>query len=412
VNRFFYDVPPHLRSNFILFFWDISVWGLYTGSTVVFLTVYAARAGATSEQLGWMSAGPAIVALLASIPVGLLARRYPPKRSVAISALVTRTLLLAYVFIPTLVPAADRVNVMIVVTILMAIPNTFLNICFGPFFMLGIPPEWRGTVVGVRNALMSIMSFFVTLTCGQLLLHLDTPIGYQVVFFIGFAGAIATVPALLRIKQYPAPVSPPVHIPLHVSDVKRPLWNGLIPSRDPAGRHYLVVLVMLFAMNAVAFMGAPLMPLFTVKYLGLDDAVISIGSAATSILVFGVSLFVGRMARRYGNRTLTAYGVGLLCFQTVSLAFARDAGLYLVAAVIGGFASGILMAAQYNYHLDSVPRNDQTVWISWNSALGNIAALLGSVAGPALAGVIGIPATFITLGVLRLLIGAAVYLWG
>jgi len=411
VNRFFYDIPQRLRGNFILFYWDIALWGLYTGSTVVFLTVYAARAGATSEQIGWMSAGPAIVALLASIPVGLLARRYAPKRSVVIGALIARSLLLTYVFIPTLAPAVDRVNVVIVMTILMAIPNTFLNICFGPFFMLGIPPEWRGAVVGARNAIMSIISFFVTLICGQLLLHLDFPTGYQVVFFIGFAGAIVTVPVLIRIKQYPAPEPPPGSTPAQPA-IKGAFWSRLIPNRDPAGRHYLVVLMMLFAMNAVAFMVAPLMPLFTVKQLGLDDAVISIGSATASILVFGVSLFVGRMARRFGNRTLTAYGVGLLCFQTVSLAFAQDATLYIVAAVIGGLASGILMAAQYNYHLDSVPRTDQTVWISWNSALGNIAALLGSVAGPVLAGLIGIPATFITLGVMRLLIGVVIYLWG
>jgi len=389
---------------------------LYTGSTVVFLTVYAARAGATSEQLGWMSAGPAIVALLASIPVGLLVRRFPPKRSVAIGALIARTMMLAYVFIPTVVPQADRVNALILLTVVMALPNTLLNICFGPFFMLGIPPEWRGTVVGVRNALMSIIAFFVTLVCGQLLLHLAFPTGYQLVFLIGFIGAIATMFVIVRVRQFPLlPIAAQAELEVIAAPPARSRqrgWYELNPNRDPMGRHYLVVVVMLFAMNAVTFMGAPLLPLFTVNHLRLDDAVISIGSATTSILVFGVSLFVGRMARRYGNKTLTAIGVGLLCFQTVSLAFAHDATIFLVSAVIGGFASGILMAAQYNYHLDSVPHTNQTVWISWNSALGNVAALLGSVAGPALAGIVGIPTTFIALGVMRLVIGAAIYFWG
>lgn len=408
MRRLLYEVPRHLRGNFILFFWDISFWGLYTGSTVVFLSVYATRAGASSEQLGWMSAGPAIVALIASIPMGLLVRRLPPKRSVAIGALIARTMLLAFVFIPTLVAPADRVNAVVVVTILMALPNTLLNICFGPFLMSGIPPEWRGAMVGVRNALMSIISFFVTLVCGQILVYVNFPTGYQIVFFIGFAGAIATYFVILRVQQFaPAPVADVI-----VTEPNRSVIRKLAPQRDPAGRHYVVVVAMLFAMNAVAFMGAPLIPLFTVNHLGLNDAVISIGSAATSILVFGVSLFVGRMARRFGNRKLTAIGVALLCFQTVILAFAQDASLFIGSAIVGGFASGILMAAQYNYHLDSVPQTDQTVWISWNSAIGNVAALLGSVAGPALAGVIGIPATFITLGVARLFIGAVIYVWG
>ncbi len=412
MNRVLYDIPSHLRSNFVLFYLDIAVWGLYIGSTAVFLTVYAARAGATGEQIGWMNAGPAIVALIASIPVGLLARRFQPKHSVVVGALIARMLLLSYVFIPTLVPTANRVDVVIVMTVLMAIPNTFLNICFGPFFMLGIPPEWRGSVVGVRNSLMSIISFFVTLACGQLLLHLTTPIGYQVVFFIGFAGAIATLPVLIRIKQYPQPVSPLVPSPVVQDGAKRPWWSKLVPGHDPAGRHYLVVLIMLFAMNSIANMLAPIVPLFTVNQLNLDDAVISIGSAATSILVFATSLFVGKLANRYGNRAMTAYGMVMLCFQTVILAFAHDATLYLVSALIGGLAAGILMAAQYNYHLDSVPKTDPTVWISWNSVLGNVAALLGSVAGPMLASMVGIPATFIGLGVVRLFIGAAIYRWG
>ena len=165
MNRVLYDIPSHLRSNFVLFYLDIAVWGLYIGSTAVFLTVYAARAGATGEQIGWMNAGPAIVALIASIPVGLLARRFQPKHSVVVGALIARMLLLSYVFIPTLVPTANRVDVVIVMTVLMAIPNTFLNICFGPFFMLGIPPEWRGSVVGVRNSLMSIISFCFAWFC-------------------------------------------------------------------------------------------------------------------------------------------------------------------------------------------------------------------------------------------------------
>jgi hypothetical protein len=66
----------------------------------------------------------------------------------------------------------------------------------------------------------------------------------------------------------------------------------------------------------------------------------------------------------------------------------------------------------FNYHLENIPRLDQTAWISWNSMLGNVAALLGSIAGPALAGLIGIPAMLIAMGLLRLLIGLAIYFWG
>src|SRR5437870_7552311 len=104
-----------------------------------------------------MSAGPAIVALLTSIPLGLLTRRFSAKRGVVIAAFLARTMLLAYVLIPSVVPAPDRIHALLAITLLVAFPNTLLGICFGPVFLSTVPGQWRGTVVGVRNALSSII---------------------------------------------------------------------------------------------------------------------------------------------------------------------------------------------------------------------------------------------------------------
>ena len=62
------------------------------------------------------------------------------------------------------------------------------GISFNQFFMEAVPAEWRGLVVGRRNAIMSIVSFAVTLICGQILTHVVFPTGYQIMFLIGFVG--------------------------------------------------------------------------------------------------------------------------------------------------------------------------------------------------------------------------------
>ncbi|HEY3341300.1 MAG TPA: MFS transporter [Anaerolineae bacterium] len=406
-------VPHKLQHNFVTFYWDIAAWGLYTGSTLVFLTVYATRAGATSAQIGLLSAGPAIVSLLLSIPAGLLARRVTIRRGIVLGAFFARASLVALVFIPSLVPPAWQVNVLIGLTVLLAMPNTMVNICFGPLFMGGIPPESRATVVGTRNAINAIISFAVTLICGQLLTHLPSPLGYQVVFFIGFVGAALTIYTLGSIQNlFPAPRAEPVAQRSSTQTRSRNPFKSLFPSHDANARHYLVVVLMLTVLNTAAYMAAPLTPLFTINQLHLNDGVISIGSAASNILVFLVSLSVARMTSRFGNRNLTAMGTALLCFQTLILAMAHDASLFIVSSVIAGIASGMLSAASFNYHLENVPRLDQTVWISWNIMLSNMAVLLGSFAGPALAGMIGIPASLAVVGGIRLLLGVAIYLWG
>ncbi len=104
------------------------------------------------------------------------------------------------------------------------------------------------------------------------------------------------------------------------------------------------------------FMGAPMIPKLTVNTLGLNDAVISVGSALASILVFGVSLFVAQLARKHGNKRLTAIGAAMLFLQSFALAYAQDAGLFLLASVVAGCASVILGAASFNYHLDHLPQ--------------------------------------------------------
>ena len=229
--------------------------------------------------------------------------------------------------------------------------------------------------------------------------------GYQVVFMIGFVGAIMTVNQLARVKPVADPsLSQPSEVPLPAR------W--LLPSLDSAGRGYLKVIALLFLFNMTNNMLAPLVPNLLVHTLKLSDVTISIGTATSSLLVFMVSLFIARFTRRTGNRRATALGAALLAFQAVALALARDATLYLAAAVIGGFASGILNVAQYNYHLDNVPRAEQSAWLSWNQLLGNSAVLLGALIGPLVAQVSGTPSAIVFFGVLRFAVGLIILRWG
>src|SRR5512145_952521 len=91
------ELSPRLRSNYIFLLWDIGVWGLYMGSSVAFLTIYAARCGATPEQIGLLTALPASVSLCLALPVGQWLKRFPAGVVTTWSAFAARSLLLVYV---------------------------------------------------------------------------------------------------------------------------------------------------------------------------------------------------------------------------------------------------------------------------------------------------------------------------
>jgi MFS family permease len=406
-----FRLPPtvtgDLRSNILHYFGDIGWWGLYTGGTVAFLNVYAVRCGATPAQIGWLSAAPALILLFISLPAGRLVHRLPASRVTAWGAFFARILFLAYPFLPVLVPH-HQVEGILVLVVIATFPNALLGIGFTKLFMEAIPSEWRGTVVGARNAILSIVSFITTILAGQILTYFAFPVGYQVVFAIGFVGTIMTAYHLSHVRPLPvADTLPPEPAP--------PLPGSLLKQRAgprAAGRRYIKVIALLFLFNAVSSMAAPIVPVMMVNSLNLSDQMISIGTAGSAMLVLLVSLYIARAIRRSGTRLGTALGFMLLGAQLILLALAHGPALYLVSVAVGGIASGIQMTAQYNYHLEAVPLDRTATWLSWNQMLGNGAVLIGSLLGPVLAQHSGAVPALLAFGVLRALLGIIILRWG
>lgn len=403
--RFPADLSPDLRSNFINFFFDIGWWGLYNGATVAFLTIYDTRLGATPQQIGLLTAIPALISLALSLPGGWIVRRMRAKRAAVAGAFLSRLLFLAYALLPFFWNPAQQVNMILLVTVLIAIPAVLVNISFNQVLMEGVPAEWRGQIVGTRNAIFSIISFAVTLLSGQILTRLPEPMNYQVVFFIGFVGGIMTSYHISRIK--PINVIPVTAAPV------LPAAGGqrLFPEVDEAGRRYIRLIILFFLFAAFNSMVNPLVPDLLVHELHLSDAMISLGAAMNSLVYFLASLFISSIVRRMGNRGGTALGAALIGLQAGLLAMSHDAGLYLFSTVVGGLGTGVLGTAQFNYHLENVPETDRPVWLSWNFLLSQAAVLLGALLGPLLANTTSVPAALAVFSALRLLMAVVFWRW-
>jgi MFS family permease len=393
-------VPPRLRSNIIHYYFDMGWWGLYAGATAAFLSIYAARIGASATQIGLLSALPSAISLCLSLPFSSLVRRLSAHRATWIAALVGRSLLLVYAVLPFFFTRPQQVTAVLVMGAVMAVPNTLVGISFSQLLMESITPDWRGTVVGARNAFYAIVTFLATMLSGQLLTHLAFPTGYQVVFLIGAIGATATTYHLYRVR--PLTSTPP----LAEQTVRR--MPRYFPPLNAAGKRYIRVLAILFLFNAINNMVAPLVPGVLVNNLRLSDDWISIGTAANNLILFVVSLFIASLTRRLGNRQASALGAALLAGQALALALAHGLTGYLVSVVASGLGSGVLNTAQFNYHLDNVPEEDRPVWLSWNLLMGNLAILIGALAGPLLAQSSGVLLALGILAGLRLLMGLVI----
>ncbi len=191
---------PEQRTNFYHLYADIAWFGLFAGSTLSFIAIYAARLGATGIQVGLLSAGPAVVNMLFSLPLGRWLENRPLVRVNVSGALWSRLGYLLLLAMPALLGNSLQIWGMFLLGLVFSLPGMILNIGFNAMFAGVVPPEWRAPVIGRRNAFSAISSMLTLLACGQILDRVPFPLNYQIVFGLGWLGAMLSVYHLARIR--------------------------------------------------------------------------------------------------------------------------------------------------------------------------------------------------------------------
>jgi MFS family permease len=424
-------VPAAYRSNFRHLYMDIAWYGVLAASAVSFLAVYAARLGASGFQLGLLSAGPAVVSLFVTLPAGHWLGRIPIGRSVFWSAASFRFFYLLWIPLPLLLAPAGQVWALIAMVFLMGVPGTALAIGFNALFAGAVPPEWRNYVAGRRNALLSITFIVVSLLCGELLDRLPFPTNYQIVFGLGVLGGAMSTFHLWFIVSDPDDQPRPLTgrsigdlarpgVPLTLVDSRRSRvglrWltrrrrpNLLRPDvlRGPYARLMLIVA----GFHLALYLAIPLFPLHLVNNLHLSDQQIGLGAAVFYVSVFVGSTQLANLGNRVGNQRVTAIGAILMSSYPAFLAFSRGLGLVLVGSAAGGLGWALMGGALANYLLEKIPDGDRPAHLAWYNLALNAALLLGSLTGPWVADLIGIPAALELSAVLRLVFALVILWW-
>ncbi|MBN1658990.1 MAG: MFS transporter [Anaerolineae bacterium] len=422
-------VPPEMRKNFVHLYLDIAWFGVLSASAMSFLSVYAARLGATGFQIGLLSAAPAAVNLLLALPSGRWLEHQRMDGAVFWSALLHRAFYLLWIPLPMLLAPQEQIWTLVAATLAMSIPGTVLSVGFNALFADVVPPEWRGHVVGVRNAVMAVVYVTVSLLAGYVLDVLPFPKGYQVVFAIGFVGAVMSTFHLRFVVLRPG-ASPHPRVGRALRDPATPgrlrgVADALRPGvalrfltrrrgaplslpeiiAGPFGR----VLLVLFAFHLAVNLAIPLFPIHWVSELHLSDRYIGLGTALFYVSVFLGSTQLNSLVQRIGNRRVTAVGAMIMSLYPALMALASGATLFLIASAVGGFGWSLAGGALANYLLEEIPADRRPAHLAWYNLAMNAALLLGSMAGPILGRIVTIPVALGIFAVARLV--AAIGIW-
>lgn len=404
------EIPREYRANFLHLYLDIGWFGILSGSAVNFLTIYAARLGASALQIGLIGAASAVVNLLIAIPAG----RWVAKRNTGLavfwSSVFYRLGYVLWIPLPWLFNEQGQVWALIIVTFLMAIPLAPLGVGFNALFAEAVPSEYRAHVAGIRNIVLSVAFIASSLLSGYILESVKFPTGYQIVFGIGFIGAAMSSLHLFFIrplKKDRTPLHPdPLPPPAQTADSSRGLASSLRLDvlRGPFGK---VVAVLLF-FHFAHYIASPIYPLFNVNVLHLNDDNIGIGTALFYLTVLIGSTRLNRLVGRIGHRRVTGWGMIGMALYPLLLGLSRTVWHFYLVSLLGGFTWGLAGGAYANYLLEEIPAHDRPAYLAWYNMALNAAILAASFAGPAIANSLGLGGALMLFAAMRALAGLAI----
>lgn len=424
------EIPAEHRPNFRHLYLDIAWFGVLNGSAISFMAVFATRLGANGLQIGLLNAVPAVISLFVTLPAGAWLQRQPIGRAVFATAVAHRVFYLPWIFLPFFLAPQLQIRALILLVLLMSIPGTALAVGFNALFAAVVPPEWRGHVVGVRNALLSVTFILVSLICGAVLEWLPFPLGYQVVFGLGVLGAAMSSWHLWFIRpvgeadyrsrngrslgDWARPGK--LHIFTHSLRTISGDWRFLLnrqPSTSISLRQldsaFTRLIVVLFGFHLVQYLAIPLFPLYWVNQVHFTDQHISLGNALFYVSVLVGSTQLSRLTDRLGNHRLMSVGALGMSLYPALTAVMQGLPLFFVASIVGGLAWAVVGGASGNYLLEKIPEGKRPSYLAWYNLSLNTAVLLGSLVGPLLAEQIGLVAALSWSALGRVI--AAILIW-
>jgi len=421
-------ITPEMRANFRNLYADVFWYGILAGSTLAFLAIYATHQGASTFQVSLLTAGPALVNLALSLPVG---RWLEGKRLVRVtfwSSIGQRVGYLALIALPWLLPAAGQVWALVLITVLISIPGTYLAISINALLADVVPPDQRGVVVGRRNAIVAFSMISTSLACGALLDWIKFPYNYQVVFFLGAVGAGMSSFALARLRT---PRERPVRVLKLLNDLARPgqlrigdafrASGGLRFLTGSSGKpllrldllrtSYGTFLLACFIFYTFQYISIPIYPLFFVNQLHLTDGQIGLGNAIFYTAMMLASMALGWLATQMGHRWVLILGALLYAFYPLLVGLAHNATLVYVASVAGGAAWALANGGLLNRLMERTLENDRPAFMAFYNVALNLGIFCGSLAGPLLATGLGLREGLLVSAGTRFLAGILFIIW-
>jgi MFS family permease len=323
---------------------------------------YVAEFGLSKAEAGILSASYAAGTLLASLPAGLVASRFGPRRSVIVGLLLLGVASVVFGF-------GGSIALLDAARFVQGVAGALIWSGALTWLITTAPPERRGSVIGT-----ALGTAVAGALLGPALGAVAASVGTEPVF-----GSVFVITVVLAV------------IASRMPEARAPEEQGL--------REVAATILSRPVLNATAFVAVPslmfgaievLVPL-RIDALGGGHVAIAGGFIAGAALEAGLAPIAGRYSDRVGRRTPYTVGLTVCAIAMVTIAVAETLGVVLAGLILTSLGAGICFAPALT--MLSEAAESSRLHQAFAAGLSNMAwaagQVVGGVAGGGVASVTG-----------------------
>jgi MFS family permease len=370
------------ESNHWNLYRDIAWYGVLSGVSATFTSVFALRLGASNLMMGLLTSLPALINVVFQIPAARLVERdWDRRRILLVSGFLSRLPAFLVALVPFL--GGWQAQAVVYITALGTIPAAIANVAFTAMLADVVAPRDRARVVSVRNALLSAVTMVTVLASGRALDILPFPVNYQVIFTLAFLSSLLSLYYLGLVAIPQAERVSDGAAPSERLDPRRWLHTML------AQRDYVRFALGAFVYHWGLYLPLALYSIYRVRELGISEGWIGTLAMVESAITVVAYYIWGKVAERKGPRSVLLFGILGVSFYPLGTALSRSVTPLLLVAAISGISAPAWTLGLFNGLLEVAPAERRATHVAVFNTLMNVPGFIAPLLGTALAGLLG-----------------------
>ncbi len=395
---------PNLQGRIDHNIWYLYVevfWAAILSAAASFNATYAVRLGASNTMIGWLTSVPALIAVFLLVPSARFLERKRQRAPWIWGSLFLARLGYGLIAVLPWLLGDHRAEAVVGLLLLISVPSTFFTAGFNPLLADVVPERDRARVFGNRNIIAGLTIAVLTFLAGRWLeaaSHIrwaTFPTNYQIVYLIGFLGAVISSAYLLKIKVPESKV------------IERPPRQKLSPAQIKAAiegnRDFARIIINTLIFNLGEWLVSPLYIIFFLRHLHATDGWVGLNSTLANIgVIIGYALWQRRIYKWGDARTLLVT-IPLSASYAFLVSLFPNLTLILAWGVLINIINPGVNLSHFNILLKLCPAERRASYIAFFSTVMNMGAFVAPLIGVALSKTLDIRLLLLIGGSIRLL---------